>query len=114
MNTRLREKSEEKLTETRQKLMDDAGARQQDMSSLREVIRDSLTLHSPPKSMYSQSNAFRFPSMSTVSLTGDEVELKKDGLFSEDQWTLLGLSGNQLAQPMVDSWLESASAWSGP
>ena len=96
-NERLREASEENLERTRQRLLDDASQRNRDMSSLREVIREkSMTIHAPPKALYSQANSFRFPPMETTSLAGETVQLGvgNGGVFSNDRWTVVGCAGS--------------------
>lgn len=121
-NDRLREASETKLSESRQRLMDDVATRQQDMTSLREVIREkSVTLHAAPNSLYSQKTAFRFPEMQAESLAGDTVSLStRGGGFFDGKWTVLGCTGSNFAAPMVDGWLTSigessaATATDGP
>lgn len=111
-NDRLREASEANLEKSRKALIEDMGSRNQEMSSLREVIREKvITLHKPPQALYSQQGAFRFPAIQAQSLAGDEVNLSTSsgGLFSNNKWTLLGCASSNFAQQMVDSWLDSAT-----
>jgi len=111
-NARLREASEKKLVDSRQRLIDDVGNRHEDMSALREAVREKMvTLHPPPATLYSHAQGFLFPAMRTVSLTGGEVTLSGcgSGLFA-GRWTLLGCAGSAFAQPMVDAWLRAGEA----
>lgn len=104
-NTRLREASEAKLETSRQKLMDDASQRNEDLGALREVMREkTVTLHPPPDALYGQSSAFRFPDFQATSLANETVQLSPAGLFG-GQWTLLGCAGSKFTQPMVDGWV---------
>lgn len=92
--------------------IEDVGNRNEDMSALREAVREKMvTLHPPPAALYSHAQGFRFPGVQTTSLAGDEVALSGSGsgLFA-GRWTLLGCAGSSYAQPMVDAWLEAAEA----
>jgi hypothetical protein len=109
-NERLREASEANLEKSRQTLISDVGTRNQEMGSLREVIREkAVTLHPPPAALYSQAKAFRFPELTAQSLLGGDVSISSqgDGLFATGKWTVLGCAGSNFSQPMVDGWLES-------
>ena len=87
-------------------LIEDMGSRNQEMSSLREVIREESSRCKPPQALYSQQGAFRFPAPAQ-SLAGDEVNLStsSSGLFSNNKWTRLGAQ----AQTLRSRWSTAGS-----
>jgi len=91
--------------------MDDA-KRRADLGSLREVLHEKVvTVHPPPTELYSHAASFRFPELTATSLDGTEVALGAAvGRHFAGRWTLLGCSGSNFSQGMVDAWIAGVTA----
>jgi len=80
------------------------------MLSMREVLRTKdLTLHAPPEALYKSEHAFYFPELEVLPLAGGTARIAPDGLLAGRR-TLIGCSGSNFAQPMVDGWLDGVAS----
>ena len=76
------------------------------MGALREVIKEkTITLHPPPKKLYSAKASFLLPDVEVTSVLNEPARMASTGLFAR-RWTLLGCAGSQFASAMVDAWTE--------